>query len=155
MRQEDTMLKMYRALAYGVAVGVALQASSIALGFFTIVSEVEGGAAVTADYDYEGNLGLLLHGVGGVIVVPVIALALLIASFFTRAPGAVRWAAGVFGLVTLQVSLAFVAFGAHQVGALHGLNALLLFVVSVWAGRRIGARGREGRDDRALEPTAI
>jgi hypothetical protein len=38
----------------------------------------------------------------------------------------------VFGLIVLQVALAFAAFSAPIIGALHGINALLL----------LGAAGR-------------
>lgn len=142
----------YRVLAYLVAVGVAVQAAAIALGFFTIVHEVEDGAVVTSDYEFESNLGLVTHGMVGLMVIPAIALALLVLSFFTRAPGAVRWAATVFGLVVLQVTLGFVAFGALPAGALHGLNALLLFTAAAWAGRRIT---RVTADEKALEAAAV
>ncbi len=49
-------------------------------------------------------------------------------SFFAAkdVPGARKWAGIVFGLIVLQVALAFVAFGAPIVGALHGINALAI-----------------------------
>lgn len=132
------MRSTYRVLAYVIAAGVALQASSVALAFFTILLEVDDGAIVTADYDYEGNLGILVHRVGGLGIIPLAAIALLIVSFFTKAPGAVRWAVAVFGLVVLQITFVFVAFsGAPSAGALHGLNALALLLAAIWAGRRI------------------
>jgi len=81
------------------------------------------------------------------------ALALLIVSLFTKAPGAVRWAGGVFGLVVLQIALVFAAFVAASAGALHGLNALALFVAAVWAGRRISRVSDE--DEKALEAAAV
>ena len=61
---------------------------------------------------------------------------LLVLSFFLRAP--LRWAAAVFGLVVLQIALVFVAFSVAWGGALHGFNALAVFLAALWAGRRIG-----------------
>jgi hypothetical protein len=40
-------------------------------------------------------------------------------------------------LVVLQVVLGFLGFGAPIFGALHGLNALLLFSAAVMAGLRV------------------
>jgi heme A synthase len=131
------MRSTYRVLAYLIAVGVAVQAASVALAFFTIIHEVDDGGVLTADYDYEGNLGIMVHRVGGLGLVPLSAIALLIVSFFTKAPGAVRWAGAVLGLVVLQIALVFAAFATASAGALHGLNALMLFLTAVWAGRRI------------------
>jgi len=101
----------YRMLAYVIAATVALQAASVALAFFTILDEVDGGQIITADYDYEGNLGILVHRVGGLGIIPLAAIALLIVSFFTKGAGAVRWAGTVFGLVVLQIAFVFAAFG--------------------------------------------
>jgi hypothetical protein len=131
------MRSTYRVLAYLIAVGVAVQAASVALAFFTIIHEVDDGGVLTADYDYEGNLGIMVHRVGGLGLVPLSAIALVIVSFFTKAPGAVRWAGAVLGLVVLQIALVFAAFATASAGALHGLNALMLFLTAVWAGRRI------------------
>jgi hypothetical protein len=59
---------------------------------------------------------------------PLLGLILLIVSFFAAksVPGARKWGGIIFGLIVLQVVLAFVAFGAPIVGALHGLNALAI-----------------------------
>lgn len=72
------MRSTYRALAYLIAAGVALQAASVALGFFTIIHEVDGGGIISADYDYDSNLGIMLHRIGGLGIIPLLAIALLI-----------------------------------------------------------------------------
>jgi hypothetical protein len=87
--------------------------------------------------DFQGVGGFATHGINGMMIIPIVVLLLLIVSFFAKVPGGVKWAAIVFGLTVLQVVLAFVAFGAPVVGALHGLNALALFAVAVVAGRRV------------------
>jgi heme A synthase len=70
------------------------------------------------------------------MIVPAIALLLLICSFFARIPGGVKWAALVFLLVVVQVFLGFSGFAVPALGAVHGLNALLLFTAAIYAARR-------------------
>lgn len=129
------MRRTYRLLAHLVALGVALQAASVALAFFTIIHVVEDGGVISAGYDYASNLGILLHRIGGLGLVPLAAIALLVVAFLTRTPGAVARAATVFGLVVLQIALVFVAFLVAWGGALHGLNALAVLLSALWAGR--------------------
>jgi hypothetical protein len=117
----------YRALAGLVALGVLIQAASIAFGWFGVISDLESGAVF--DVNSEGNAGHAIHAIAGMIGIPVIGLILLIVSFFVNkeVPGALKWAGIVFGLTVLQVVLAFVAFGLPIIGALHGINALFMF----------------------------
>jgi hypothetical protein len=124
----------YRVLAGLIAIGVLVQAAAIAFGWFDAISEVDQGTVI--DENYEGNAGHAIHAIVGMIVMPVLGLILLIVSFFAakEVPGAVKWGAIVFGLIVLQVALAFAAFSAPVVGALHGINALAI----------IGAAGRAG-----------
>jgi hypothetical protein len=121
------MKSTYRVLALLIALGVAVQAMSISLGFFIVLKNKSIGE----------NIGLELHSVVGQMVIPLIALVLLIVSFFAGIAGGVKWAAIIFGLVVLQVLLAFAALGAPVVGALHGLNALAVIAVAGIAGSRV------------------
>ena len=73
--------------------------------------------------------------------IPLLALALLVVAFVWKAPGAVRAAAIVLGLVVVQVVLGFAGMAVPFLGALHGLNALFLFGAAVMAGMRV--RGAE------------
>jgi hypothetical protein len=116
----------YRILAGLVVLGVLVQAAAIAFAWFDVLHQVDGGAVF--DGNAEGNAGHAIHGIVGMAVVPAIALILLIVSFFANKvlPGAAKWGGIVFGLTVLQVALAFASFGAPVVGALHGINALLL-----------------------------
>jgi heme A synthase len=126
---------VYRVLAGLVAVGVVLQAMFIALGWFTAIKDMDDGLVI--DKNYEGNTGHMLHGQFGMMVIPIIALLLLIVSFFAKVQGGVRWALYVVGLVILQIALAFLSFGvAPVIGALHGLNAFALAAVASLAARR-------------------
>jgi hypothetical protein len=128
------MKQTYRVLALLIALGVVVQAMSIALGWFLVLKDVDDGAVYTKDTDY--NFGQIVHATVGTMVIPLLALVLLIISFFAGIAGGVKWAAMVFGLVVLQFLLALLSFGAPAVGALHGLNALALMAVAGLAGRR-------------------
>ena len=137
------MRTTYRVLAHLVALGVAIQAASVALGFFFIIHEVEDGGVVSAGYDYESNLGIMVHRFGGLGLVPLAAIALFGVAFRTRTPGAVARAGTVFGLVLLQIALVFLAFTVAWGGALHGVNALAVLLSAIWAGR-LFPRVRQG-----------
>ena len=120
------MKQTYRALSRLIALGVLVQAAAIAFGWFDALHELDNGLVI--DENYEGNVGHVLHGINGMYVMPLLGLILLIVSFFAAksVPGARKWGGIIFGLIVLQVVLAFVAFGAPIVGALHGLNALAI-----------------------------
>jgi heme A synthase len=127
------MRQTYRAVASLVALGVLVQAAAVAFGWFQAISDIDNG--MVFDQSYEGNAGHMLHGIVGMYVIPALGLILLIVSFFAArtVPSARKWAAIVFVLILLQVTLAFVAFGAPIVGALHGINALLVLGTAVRA----------------------
>lgn len=131
------MKNVYRVLAYSITAMVFFQAAAIAFGVFTVDNQVENGAVFSSDS--ATNLGQNLHGIGGTLVIPILALLFLIASFFVRVPGTVKWAALVLALVALQITLAFLAFSVPALGALHGMNALAILATSTsaYAGRRV------------------
>lgn len=128
------MKQTYRVLAGLVALGVLVQAAAIAFGFFDLGSNVGSGKSFTIDENYS-NAGLDIHFVDGQFIIPLIGLILLIISFFAAksVPQARKWAGIVFGLIVLQVVLAFIGFGVPIVGALHGINALIVLGVAVRA----------------------
>jgi hypothetical protein len=128
------MKATYRVLALLIALGVVVQAMSVALGWFMVLKDVDDGAVFDKNSDF--NFGQVTHGMVGMMVIPVLAIVLLIVSFFAGIAGGVKWAAIIFGLVALQIALAFGGFGIPALGALHGLNALALLAVAGMAGRR-------------------
>jgi hypothetical protein len=83
--------------------------------------------------------GVIVHGINGTFVVPGLALLLLIVSFFTKVRRAIKWAVIVFVLVVVQGQLGFFGHDFPLAGALHGLNALALFGVALYTGRRLRA----------------
>ena len=77
----------------------------------------------------------MLHGMVGMMLIPAIAIALLVVSFFAKVPGGIRWAAIVLGLTALQIVLGIAGHATPYAGLLHGLNALALFACALYAGR--------------------
>jgi hypothetical protein len=75
------------------------------------------------------------------MLIPLVALIFLIVSFFAKIPGGVAWAAGVFGLVVLQVFLGLFGHETPYLGLLHGANALAVFSVAFMAGKRVKSAG--------------
>jgi hypothetical protein len=129
------MKQTYRVLAGLVALGVLVQAASVAFGWFQVLNDVDSGKLTHLGKNYEGNIGHAIHGIDGQFVIPLIGLILLIVSFFAAnsVPQARKWAGIVFGLIVLQVVLAFVSFGVPVLGALHGINALIVLGAAVRA----------------------
>ncbi|MGW6198588.1 hypothetical protein ACWF0M_20740 [Kribbella sp. NPDC055110] len=131
------MRSVYRALAGLIAILVIVQAMAIALAWFTVMKDVDGG--LVFDKNSDANVGHLIHSIVGSGVIPLLAIVLLVISFFAKVDGGVRWALYVFGLVALQFGLAAASFGVPAIGALHGLNAFALMAVAVMASRRAAA----------------
>jgi hypothetical protein len=134
------MKKTYRVLAYLLPAIVALQAAFIAMAVYGLGSWVEDGHTLTKSTldngtSVTGDIGFALHGFGA-MAAALVALLLLVVSFFAKIPGGVKWAAIVFGDVVLQWVLAFVSFAAWSVGALHALNAFALFGLSMVAAQQ-------------------
>jgi hypothetical protein len=150
------MKSTYRVLALLIALGVVVQAMSVALGWFLVLNDVDGGAVFDKNTDF--NFGQITHSILGIGVIPLLAIVLLVVSFFAGIAGGVKWAAIIFGLVALQILLAFVAWGgAPAVGALHGLNALALLAVAGMAGRRAANAQPSAVTDTeaAVQPPAV
>lgn len=139
------MVSTYRILAFTIAALVGVQAathawSSAGLGLFVM----NGGVVDAAMMESTGGplpfpevLGILVHGMNGVIVIPIVAIGLLVVSFFSGVQGAIRWAGLVLAVVAVQVTLGFGGHGLPLLGLLHGANALVLFGVAVSAARRV------------------
>lgn len=139
------MKSVYRALAYLVALEVVIQAAAIAFaltGLGKWISEggvLDAAAMESESTDFTGVVGFMIHGINGQMIVPLIALLLLISSFFAKIPGGVLWAGLVLLAVVVQVALGIFAHGAPELGLLHGLVAIVLFAFAVIAARRAEA----------------
>jgi hypothetical protein len=150
------MRTAYKVLAYLVAAEVAVQAMVMVWAIAGLGKWVEGGGvfdkAVIEEAIGSGGVpfpevaGLLVHGINGAFVIPGLALLLLIVSFFTKVRGAIKWAVIVFVLVVVQGQLGFLGHEFPLSGALHGLTALALFGVALYAGRRLRAATAVGAE---------
>ena len=138
------MRMVYKVLAFAVAGLVVVQAAAVAFAVFGLFAYIDGGGTIDAansgpesNIEFPGVVGFMIHGMFGTMVIPVVALLLLISSFFAKSPGAVKWAVIVFVTTAVQVGLGIFAHGVPQLGILHGIGALALFGVAIMAGMRV------------------
>jgi hypothetical protein len=137
------MRTAYKVLAYLVAAEVAIQATVMVWAIAGLGVWVDGGGVLDKSImesqatPFTEVFGFIVHGINGTFVIPAIALLLLIVSFFTKVRGAIKWAVIVFVLVVAQGQIGFLGHEFALAGALHGLNALALFAVALYAGRRL------------------
>jgi hypothetical protein len=152
---------VYKGLAYLVAAGVVVQAMSMVFAIAGLFKWIDGGGqldkAVTesSESPFPEVVGFDVHATNGMMIIPAIALLLLISSFFAKIPGGVKWAALVFLLVVVQVVLGFSGFAVPALGAVHGLNALLLLGAAVYAAlrvRRVAASPAAEPEERVATP---
>ena len=141
------MKKVYKAFAWLIAAEVAVQAAAMvyAIAGLGIWVDREGGVLDKAAFEsgeslFPEMIGLFVHGINGMVVIPLLALLFLIVSFFAKVPGGVTWAALVLLAVVVQVTLGMFGHEAAIFGLLHGINALVLFSLAVVAGKRVSTR---------------
>jgi Family of unknown function (DUF6220) len=133
----------YRVLAWILALEVVVQAAAIAWALFGLTAWIQGGgvldqASMESDVQFDGVVGFMVHGMNGTIIVPVVALLLLIVSFFARLPRGVAFAAALFVMVVAQVLLGIVSHSVPALGMLHGALALAILVTAVLSARLAG-----------------
>ena len=149
------MKMVYRVLALLIALGVMLQAASVAFGMFGMLKWVEEGGTLDKSTELTpalgGFVGFNWHATSGIMVIPVIALLFLISSFFAKVPGGIKWALIVFGVTVVQVALGLFSHAIAGLGWLHGINALILFGVAVSAAMRV----RVPKTAEQSEPVAV
>ena len=110
---------------------VAVQASLIAFGAFALENNIDNGPVSDGD-----TTGVNQHHTFAYIVL-LCAVALLAVSFGAKIEHGVRSAAIPLGLIVVQFLLAYAAYSAAIIGALHGLNALAIFAAALRAGHRV------------------
>jgi hypothetical protein len=126
------MRNAYRILAIIIAVEVVIQAMAMVfavagLGIWVDEGGVFDKAAFESDdLSFTGVGGFIVHGINGMMIIPLLGLALLIVSFFAKVPGGVKWAAIVLAAIVVQVLLGIFGHESAYIGALHGLNAFIL-----------------------------
>ena len=129
------MRQAYRLLANLIALLVLVQLAAIGLGWFTTINEVEDGTGKVFAGADDLNIGHHIHSFGAVAIA-VVALILMVVSFFAGVDGGVKWAGFVLLTVVLQWVLAIIAFEVPVIGALHALNAMAIAGVASMAARR-------------------
>jgi hypothetical protein len=145
------MRSVYKVLAYVVAAEVVVQAMLMVWAIAGLAKWIDNGGifdkAVMEDRQsvFPEVIGIPLHGVNGGIIIPAIALVLFICSFFAKVSGGVKWAAIVLVLAIVQGQLGYLGHDFPAAGALHGLNALALFLAALHTARR----SRVGTSDAA------
>jgi hypothetical protein len=133
----------YRILNYLLSLEVLIQAAVIAWFAFGVSKYADDHGSISHDKledgGFNGSAGLAIHAVNGFMIVPLIALALLVVSFFARIPGGVRLAVITFAMVVVQAFvLPALSESAPAVGMLHGALALGILAVSIVGARMAG-----------------
>jgi heme A synthase len=132
------MKTVYRVLAYAIAALVAVQAAAIGYAVFAQLHWIEDGGTLDGaafDSGAPGTAAFILHALNGYGVL-LVALALLIVSFFAKIPRGVRWAVIVLVCTFVQIALGALSRLLAPIGAVHGAVALVLFGVAVMAAMR-------------------
>ena len=131
------MKTVYRVLAFAIAAMVAIQAGAIGYAVFAQLHWIEnGGTLDEASFESAPGFGAyIFHALNGATVL-LLALALLILSFFAKIPQGVRWAVIVLACTIVQIALGTLSRLVSQIGAVHGAVALVLFGVAVMAAMR-------------------
>ncbi len=139
------MRSAYKYLAHSIAGFVAFQAAVMVFAVAGLYNWIMDGNTLTESamedqsLDFTGSIGFMLHGMVGMMLIPLVALVLLIVSFFAKVEGGVKWAGIVLLLVVLQVAFGIFGHETPYSGLLHGLNALILFTAALHAGRRVSS----------------
>jgi Family of unknown function (DUF6220) len=157
------MRKVYRILGYVIAAEVVIQAMAIVYGVAGLGKWVENGGVFdkavleSQSSPFSEAVGFAIHGINGMMIIPVLALLLFISSFFAKVPGAVKWGGIVLLLVAIQATLGLSADAVPALGALHGLNALALFSAAFYTGHRVatGTAGSPAVEGSASSAAAV
>jgi hypothetical protein len=134
------MKSAYKYLALAIALDVLVQAASIAYAVSGLASFFDDGHQVAegtfADAHFTGVGGYALHATNGMVVIPLLAIALLVVALLSRIPGAVRQAGILLVMIVVQVGLGGAAADVPILGALHGVLALAVFGFATMIGVR-------------------
>ena len=134
------MTKAFRVLAFLVAALVVVQAASMVWAVAGLGIWVDEGNDFTKElFDSDETpfpevAGFMIHGMNGMMVIPLVALITMIVGFIAKFPGSTKFGVGIFLLVVLQVALGLFGHENAIFGMLHGINAMLLFSVAAMGG---------------------
>jgi len=157
------MRSAYKFLAWLIALEVAIQAAVMVYGVAGLdvwIAE-DGGVLDKAAFEsgeslFPEMIGLMIHGMNGMMIIPLLALVFFVVSFFAKVDGGVKWAGMVLLAVVLQVALGLFGHSVPLLGGLHGINALVLFSLAAMAGVRVNRMSRtEPSASAAGEPELV
>ncbi|WP_068396415.1 hypothetical protein [Kribbia dieselivorans] len=141
------MRNAYRYLAYLICGLVMLQAAVAVWSIAGMEKYLQDGGTIDFQSeslpDFPEATGFMIHGMNGMMVIPLVALILLGVAFAAKIPGGVMFAGVIVALVALQIALGLMGHSVAFMGLLHGINALILFGTALVAGRRAGAAATE------------
>lgn len=148
------MRRAYHVIGYLIAIEVVVQAMMMATAVAGLDHWIENGHQVNKHIldkhpTFSGSFGFPVHAINGEMLIPLLALILLVLSFFAGVIGGTRWALYVLGLIVVQVVLGISQGSVPYLGLLHGANAFAILVVAVIAARRASTP-----DDLATAATA-
>ena len=134
-----------RVLFYLLAAEVLVQGAAIgyALAGMGHWVDKDGGVVNKALFDednpkFPGVHGFEIHGMNGMMVIPVLVLVILIVSLFSKVAGATKSAGILLGLVVLQVVLGLMSHDYPYLILLHVPNAFLIFSFAALTAWRLG-----------------
>jgi hypothetical protein len=138
------MRKTYQVLAYALAVEVVIQAMAIAYAMAGLGKWIEddGGVLNKAKLDSDEDLpfrgfgGFVIHGLNGMMLIPLITLALLVVSFFAHVEEGTKRALILVGMVVLQVVLGITLHSVVYLAPLHVINAFGILVFAYQTAKR-------------------
>ena len=138
------MRSVYRNLALAIDALIIVQAAAIAWAVFGEGKYIDDGHNVNKALQDSDTIpfpevaGFIVHGINGEVLIPLVAIALLIVSFFAKVPEGPKWAGMLLGGIVVQVLLGVLGAGLPFLGLLHGANALLLFWLALRAAKQAG-----------------
>jgi hypothetical protein len=138
------MRSVYRNLALTIDALILVQAAAIAWAIFGEGKYIDDGHNVNKALQDSDTLpfpevvGFIVHGINGEMLIPLVAIALLVVSFFAKVPEGTKWAGMLLGGIVVQVLLGLLGAGLPLLGLLHGANALLLFWLALHAAKLAG-----------------
>lgn len=136
------MRSAYRVLAYLLVAEVVVQAMMIGIALAGVGKWIDDGHTVTkkvidAHPHFAGSIGFPIHAINGEMLIPLLALGLLVVSFFAAVPGGRRRAGILVGLIVVQVALGLALQNAPYVALLHVLNAFAILAVAFLAAKSV------------------
>ncbi len=144
------MRKAHQVLAYLLAAEVVVQIMAIAYALAGLGHWIEedGGMINKAVFDawedtpptWQGSGGFALHGINGMMIIPLLAIVFLVVSLLAnkQVEGAAKRGGILFGLVALQVVLGLSLHGIVVLAPLHALNGLGILVMAYITAKKAG-----------------